>query len=43
MFEAFAAAIHNDARGKYDFDSGGVGPATGAGSRAVGAGLRYAF
>jgi len=43
MFETFAAIVKNEARGRYDFDSGGVGPATGAQSRAVGAGLRYAF
>jgi predicted porin len=43
MFETFAAIVKNEARGRYDFDSGGVGPAIGAQSRAVGAGLRYAF
>lgn len=43
MFETFAAIVKNEARGRYDFDSGGVGPADGAQSRAVGAGLRYAF
>ena len=43
MFETFAAIVKNEARGRYDFDSGGVGPATGAQSRAIGAGLRYAF
>lgn len=43
MFETFATMIKNEARGRYDFDSGGVGLATGANSRAVGAGLRYAF
>lgn len=42
-FEAFAAVVKNAARGKYDYDSGGVGVATGAKSRALGAGLRYAF
>jgi predicted porin len=43
MFEGFAAIVKNEARGRYDFDSGGIGPATGAQSRAIGAGLRYAF
>jgi len=43
MFETFAAIVKNEARGHYDFDSGGVGPAVGAQSRAIGAGLRYAF
>ena len=43
MFETFATIVKNEARGRYDFDSGGVGPATGAQSRGVGAGLRYAF
>ena len=43
MFETFATMVKNEARGKYDFDSGGIGPATGAKSRAIGAGLRYAF
>jgi predicted porin len=42
-FEAFATVVKNAARGKYDFDSGGIGPATGATSRALGAGLRYVF
>jgi predicted porin len=43
LFETFFAMVKNEARGKYDFDSGGIGPATGAKSRALGAGLRYAF
>jgi len=43
LFEGFAAIVKNEARGRYDFDSGGIGPATGAQSRAIGAGLRYAF
>jgi len=43
LVEAFAAIVKNDAHGKYDFDSGGIGPATGAQSRGFGAGLRYAF
>ncbi|MEO7581166.1 MAG: porin [Massilia sp.] len=43
MFETFATVVKNEARAKYDFDSGGIGPATGADSRAIGAGLRYAF
>lgn len=43
MFETFATVVKNEARGKYDFDSGGIGPAAGATSRAIGAGLRYAF
>jgi predicted porin len=43
MVEAFAAIVKNDVRGKYDFDSGGIGPGTGAQSRGFGAGLRYAF
>jgi predicted porin len=43
MLEAFAAIVKNEARGKYDFDSGGIGPATGAKSRVIGSGLRYAF
>jgi predicted porin len=43
MFETFASIVKNEARGRYDFDSGGIGVATGAQSRAIGAGLRYAF
>jgi predicted porin len=43
LFEMFATYVKNDARGKYDFDSGGIGPAAGATSRAVGAGFRFAF
>ncbi len=43
LFETFAAMVKNEERGRYDFDAGGIGPATGAKSRAVGAGLRYAF
>lgn len=43
QFEVFAAFIKNDVRGKYDFDSGALGVATGGKSRAIGSGLRYAF
>jgi predicted porin len=43
LFETFATFVKNQARGKYDFDSGGIGPATGAKSRAAGAGFRFAF
>jgi len=43
MFETFASVVKNDARGRYDFDAGGLGVASGAQSRAFGAGLRYAF
>lgn len=43
MWETFAAIVKNEARGKYDYDSGGIGINTGATSRAVGSGLRYAF
>ena len=43
LFEAFGTFVKNKVRGKYDFDSGGVGPAAGATSHAFGAGLRYAF
>lgn len=43
LAETFVAMIKNEARARYDFDAGGVGPATGSDSRAVGAGLRYAF
>lgn len=43
LFETFATIVKNEKRGKYDFDAGGIGPATGAQSRGFGAGLRYAF
>lgn len=43
MVEVFGARVANEARGKYDFDSGGIGPAAGAASTVVAAGFRYAF
>jgi predicted porin len=43
MLEAFVTQVRNKARGKYDFDSGGVGPAAGAKATGSGIGLRYAF
>jgi predicted porin len=43
MFETFASVVKNQARGRYDFDAGAIGVATGGQSRAIGAGLRYAF
>jgi predicted porin len=43
MFETFASVVKNEARGRYDFDAGAIGVATGGQSRAIGAGLRYAF
>lgn len=43
LFETFATFVKNQARGKYDFDSGGIGPATGGKSRGAGAGFRFAF
>lgn len=43
MLEAFYSQVSNRSRAKYDFDSGGVGPAVGASPKAAGAGLRYVF
>jgi len=43
MLEAFYSQVANESQAKYDFDSGGIGPGTGARLRAVGAGLRYEF
>jgi predicted porin len=41
--EAYYSQLDNQSQGKYDFDSGGIGPGTGASLRAFGAGLRYEF
>lgn len=43
LFEAYVSQVSNDARARYDFDSGSVGTAVGSEARAVGAGLRYSF
>lgn len=43
MVEVFAARVSNQARGKYDFDSGGISPAAGAASSVIATGFRYAF
>jgi len=43
MLEAYYSQVVNESQAKYDFDSGGVGPGTGARVRAAGAGLRYEF
>lgn len=43
MFEAFVTQVRNEARGKYDFDAGGLGPGAGATLSGAGAGLRYVF
>jgi predicted porin len=43
LVEAYATQLSNQYRARYDFDSGGIGPGTGARLRAFGAGLRYAF
>jgi len=43
MLEAFYSQVANRSQAKYDFDSGGVGPAVGASPKAAGAGLRYVF
>ncbi len=43
MFEGFVAQLKNEKRAKYDFDSGGISPGTGAKLFAVGGGLRYSF
>ncbi len=41
--DAFASQVQNKSRAKYDFDSGGISPGTGATATAVGAGLRVVF
>ncbi len=43
LLEAFVSQLRNQARAKYDFDSGGIGPGTGAKLSAAGIGLRYSF
>ena len=43
LLEAFVSQVSNEARAKYDFDSGSVGAATGSDVTAVGVGLRYSF
>jgi len=43
LFEAYFSQLANQARAKYDYDSGGLSPGTGATLRAIGVGLRYAF
>jgi predicted porin len=43
MLEGFVSQVSNKARAKYDFDSGGVGAATGSDVSALGVGLRYTF
>ncbi len=43
LLEAYATQLSNQYRARYDFDSGGIAPGTGARLRAFGAGLRYAF
>jgi len=43
MAEAYVSQVSNQSRGKYDFDSGSVGGATGSRPRAIGVGLRYTF
>ncbi|WP_395702682.1 porin [Aquabacterium sp.] len=43
LLEAFVTQLRNQSRAKYDFDSGGIGPGTGAKLSAAGIGLRYSF
>jgi predicted porin len=43
LLEAYVSQLSNQARAKYDFDSGGVSPGTGAKLTAFGIGLRYSF
>lgn len=43
LIEAFATQLQNQQRAKYDFDSGGISPGTGAKLSAFGIGLRYSF
>lgn len=43
ILDAFWSQVQNKSRAKYDFDSGGISPATGATLTAVGAGLRVVF
>lgn len=43
LFETFVSQVTNQARARYDFDSGSVGTAVGAKATAFGLGLRYAF
>jgi len=43
ILDAFVSQVQNKSRAKYDFDSGGISPGTGATLTAVGAGLRIVF
>lgn len=43
LFETYFSQISNEKRAKYDYDSGGISPGTGAKLTALGAGLRYSF
>ena len=43
ILDAFVSQVQNKSRAKYDFDSGGISPGTGATLTAVGAGLRIIF
>lgn len=43
LMEVFVSQVSNQSRGKYDFDSGAVGAATGTKPTAYGLGLRYTF
>jgi predicted porin len=43
LAEAYVSQVKNQLRAKYDFDSGGVGAATGSKVSAMGVGLRYTF
>ncbi|MES2948564.1 MAG: porin [Pseudomonadota bacterium] len=43
ILDAFMSQVQNKSRAKYDFDSGGISPGTGATLTAVGAGLRIVF
>lgn len=43
LIEGFFSQLRNQQRAKYDFDSGGISPGTGAKLSAFGIGLRYSF
>jgi predicted porin len=43
LAEAFVSQVNNQSRAKYDFDSGGISPGTGAALTAIGFGLRVEF
>lgn len=43
LLEVYVSQLRNDARARYDYDSGGLSPGVGAKLTAVGVGLRYAF